>query len=117
MRRPVISDGRASGHTGIATDASQRLFLQEELEDLLRARAVVLDLDRVAARGRIAERVDLRARASLAYFARLEPEVAERDRLLRLLLRAHDPLQRRVARLVDRVRDRDDGRERRLDHV
>ena len=49
--------------------------------------------------------------------AGLDAEVAERERVLRLLLRAHDPLQRRVARLVDRVRDGDDGRQRRGDHV
>ena len=47
----------------------------------------------------------------------VDAEVGERERLLRLRLRAHDPLQRRVARLVDRVRDGDDGRQRRLDHV
>ena len=35
----------------------------------------------------------------------------------RLLLRAHDRLQRRVARLVDRVADRDHGRQVDLDRV
>ena len=45
------------------------------------------------------------------------PEIGEGDDLLRLLLGAHDPLERRVARLVDRVGDGDDGRKRRLDHV
>ena len=38
-------------------------------------------------------------------------------RVERLLLRAHDRLQRRVARLVDRVADRDHGRELDLDRV
>ena len=61
--------------------------------------------------------VDLRARPGLAGAVRLDAEVGERERLLRLRLRAHDPLQRRVARLVDRVRDGDDGRQRRLDPV
>src|SRR3954454_10474842 len=37
--------------------------------------------------------------------------VGRRDVLQRLLLGAHDRLERRVARLVDRVADRDDGRE------
>jgi hypothetical protein len=53
----------------------------------------------------------------LARLAGLHAEVAERELLLRLLLRAHDPLERRVARLVDRVGDRDHGRQRRLDDV
>ena len=48
---------------------------------------------------------------------RVDAELGERDLLLRLLLRAHDPLQRRVARLVDRVGDGDDGRQRRADDV
>ena len=39
------------------------------------------------------------------------PDVARRLDLQRLLLGAHDRLQRRVARLVDRVADRDHGRE------
>jgi len=39
------------------------------------------------------------------------------DSLLRLLLRAHDPLQRRVPRRVDRIGDRNNSRQRRPDHV
>ena len=54
---------------------------------------------------------------SVADEAGLDPDVGERDGLLRLRLRAHDPLERRVARLVDRVRHGDDGGERRGDHV
>ena len=49
--------------------------------------------------------------------AGLDPDVGERDGLLRLRLRAHDPLERRVPRLVDRVRHGDDGGQRRGDHV
>ena len=48
---------------------------------------------------------------------RLGADLGQRQRLGRLRLRAHDPLQRRVARLVDRVRDRHDRRQRRRDHV
>ena len=71
----------------------------------------------VAAGGRVVQRHDGRARAGLAGLLGRHAEVGERERLLRLLLRAHDPLQRRVARLVDRVRDGDHGGQRRLDHV
>ena len=60
-----------------------------------------------------AELEDGRLRAGLARRARVHADVGERQRLLRLRLRAHDPLERRVARLVDRVRDGDDGGERR----
>ena len=44
-------------------------------------------------------------------------DIHGRKRLLRLLLRAHDPLQRRIPRRVDRVRDRDHRRQRRADRV
>ncbi len=64
-----------------------------------------------------AELEDGRLRACLARRARVHPDVGERQRLLRLRLRAHDPLERRVARLVDRVRDGDDRRERSGDDV
>ena len=43
--------------------------------------------------------------------------VADAERLERLLLRAHDRLQRRVARLVDRVADGDDGGQLDVDGV
>ena len=58
-----------------------------------------------------------RLRAGLAELRRVDAEVGRGEALLRLLLRAHDPLQRRVARLVDRVGHRDDRGQRRLDHV
>ena len=45
------------------------------------------------------------------------PRSASADLRLGLLARAHDRLERGVARLVDGVRDRDDGRQRRLDDV
>ena len=47
----------------------------------------------------------------------VDAEVGERERLLRLRLRAHDPLQGRIPRLVDRVGDGDDCRQRRADDV
>ena len=78
---------------------------------LLRRVPVVLELARLAARRGVGQRDDLRLRA------RLDAELRESQRFLRLRLRAHDPLQRGVARLVDRVRDGDHRRQRRLDHV
>ena len=48
---------------------------------------------------------------------RFRADLTERQRLGRLGLCAHDPLQRRVARLVDRVRHGDDSRQRRADDV
>src|SRR5207248_5707642 len=90
-RRASPSAARPRGARGRRA-CSQRLLLQEELEDLLRPRPVVLDSLRLAARRRLAERVDLGARAALARALPLNPEVGERHRLLRLLLRAHDPL-------------------------
>ncbi len=58
-----------------------------------------------------------RPRAARAGPLRLDADVCQRQRLGRLRLRSHDPLQRRVARLVDRVGDRHDGRQRSDDHV
>ena len=95
----------------------RRLLLLQELEDLVRRRAVVLDLHRVAPSRWVAQRIDLRPRARLAGLVRADAEVAERDGFLRLLLRAHDPLERGIARLVDRVGDGDHRGQGRLDHV
>ena len=53
----------------------------------------------------------VRAGVVVADAVGLDADVAGGLRLERLLLRAHDRLQRRVARLVDRVADGDDGRE------
>src|SRR6266508_391917 len=66
---------------------------------------------------RLAYRVDLRARAGLADLLGAKSEVGGRDRVLRLLLRAHDPLERGVAGLVDRVGDGHDTGKRGLDDV
>ena len=67
--------------------------------------------------GGAAEPEHTRARPGVARLARIEPEIRERQHLERLLLRAHHPLQRRVARLVDRVTHRDQRRHPRFDHV
>ena len=87
--------------------------LLQERDQLLGRGPVVLDLLRVAARRRRAEAEHGGLRAPVGGDA----EVGERDHVLRLRLRAHDPLERRVARLVDRVRDRHDCRERGPDPV
>src|SRR5204863_8807301 len=56
-------------------------------------------------------------RAGLADAVALDPDVAGRFGVERLLLRSHDRLQARVARLVDRVADADHGRQLDLDRV
>ena len=97
----VVLDVDESGH--------QMSFCSERYSTIFSAAAaLVLDALAVAARGRVGEGVHLGAGAGLARVVRVEAEVGERDRLLRLLLRAHDPLEGRVARLVDRVGDGDD---------
>ena len=67
--------------------------------------------------GRRVDREDLRARAVGADLVGLDAHVAGRLRVELLLLRAHDRLQRRVARLVDRVADGDHGGQLDLDGV
>ena len=57
------------------------------------------------------------ARAGLADAVGLDADVADGVRVERLLLRAHDRLEARVARLVDRVTDADHGRQLDLDGV
>src|SRR5680860_526061 len=52
-----------------------------------------------------------------ADLARVDPEVGHRPRLDRLLLGGHDPLERRVPRLVDLVGDADQGRQTGLDRL
>ena len=59
----------------------------------------------------------LAAECSLPTLVALDPGVAGGDGVERLLLGAHDRLQRRVARLVDGVADRDDGGQVHLDGV
>src|SRR5687767_14992383 len=80
--------------------SSYELSLREQVDDLLGGGAVVFELERVSARRRIAERANLRAGAALADVILAKPELGDGQALLRLRLRAHDPLERRVARLV-----------------
>ena len=49
--------------------------------------------------------------------SRIEPEVGQRPGHDLLRAGGHDPLQRRVARLAQRLRRHDEGRQRRLEHV
>src|SRR5918996_3008850 len=94
----------------------EKLLVLEVGDDLVRRVAVlVLDPPALAARRRLAERVDLRLRSALAGLVRVDSEVAGTQGLLGLLLRAHDPLQRRIAWVVDRIRHRDDAGQGRLD--
>ena len=79
------------------------------------ARAVVLDLHGVAARRRVVERLDGRLGAGLT--DAVHAEVGDGDCPLGLGAGAHDPLQRRIPGLVDRVGDGEHGRGRRLDRV
>ena len=60
---------------------------------------------------------DRGARAALPHPVVLDADVTDRLCIERLLLRAHDRLQARVARLVDRVTDADHGRQLDLDGV
>ena len=78
---------------------------------------LVLDPAAVTAGRRVPEGVDLGSRPVLAGFIGAHAEVACAERLLRLLLRAHDPLEGGVARLVDRIGHGHDTGKRRLDHV
>src|SRR5919108_5961198 len=106
--RSFQTDARAEParpDVGTASGASYGLVLLQELEDPLRGRTVVLELHRLAALGRVVQRLDGRVRARLACVLGRDAELGQRERLLWLLLGAHDPLQRRVARLVDGVRD------------
>src|SRR5581483_474059 len=65
----------------------------------------------------IVEIAALDARALLAYERRIDPDIAGGLLLKRLFPRAHDRLERGVARLVDRVADRDHGGQLHLDGV
>src|SRR5262249_60696149 len=83
----------------------------------LGAAAVGLDLDGLAPRGWRAEGEDRGAAAGLAGAPGVDADVRERLDLLGLLLRAHDPLEGRVARLVERVGDAEHRRQRGADLV
>src|SRR5437762_14199116 len=68
---PILqTDARAKPappEVGIASDASQRLLLEQELQDLLGRGAVVVDLHCVAARRGLAQRQDGRAQIGRAH--------------------------------------------------
>src|SRR5437868_7038232 len=89
---PPCSGRRASPSAIRRRDArgrracSYEAFLREEVDDLLRGVAAVLDLARVAARRRITEGEHLGLRACVACLCGLDADVAERDRIERLLL-------------------------------
>src|SRR4051794_31121516 len=90
-----------------------QLPLVEPGDDLLDRLVGVLVLDDLARllRGRVLEVTALHAGAVGAHERGVDAGVAGGLLLERLLLRAHDRLERRVARLVDRVTDGDDRRE------
>ena len=93
-------------------------FIQPS-DDLLDRLVGVLVLDDLAA-GLLGRGVDLehlRLGAALADLVGLDADVAGGLGVELLLLRAHDRLERRVARLVDRVADGDDGGQVDLDRV
>ena len=98
--------------------AHSELPLGEEVDDLLGGAMPSSSILRVSPRGGGSFRRETTVRDPDSPTRPLRrPRSASETVLLRLLLGAHDPLQRRVARLVDRVGDGDDGRQRRLDHV
>src|SRR3954470_5882468 len=71
--------------------ASYEALLGAEVEGRLSRVAVVLDFLGVAARRRIVQRIDLRARPLFTRALGLDAEIRECHGLLRLGLRAHDP--------------------------
>ena len=82
----------------------------DDLLDRLVGVLVLDDLARLLGGGRL-EVGAVRAGVVVADAAGLDADVAGGLGVERLLLRAHDRLQRRVARLVDRVADGDHGRQ------
>src|SRR5205807_2378711 len=97
----------------------KQLPLLEPGDDLLDGLGRVLVLDDLAGlllRGRVDVEYD-RPLALGADLASLDADVTGGLRVERLLLRPHDRLERRVARLVDRVADRDHGGKLDLDGV
>src|ERR671915_917871 len=88
----------------------EQLPFLEPADDLLDRLVRVVILDDLAGL-LLGRRVDLqnrRAGARLADAVRLDPHVGGGLGVQRLLLRAHDRLERRVAWLVDGIADRDD---------
>ena len=109
----VVQDvGQNVGHL-------DQLPFVEPGDDLLDRLVGVLVLDDLAGRlgRRVVEVTALHAGAVLADQRGVDSDIAGAERLQRLLLGAHDRLQRRVAGLVDGVTDRDHRRERHLDGV
>src|SRR5215204_2701140 len=97
----------------------EQLPFLEPADDLLDRLVGVLVLDDLAAGllGRRVDGEDLGARALLADAVGLDADVAGRLGVELLLLRTHDRLERRVARLVDGVADGDDRRHLYIDGV
>src|SRR5260221_10640504 len=90
---------------------SDHLRVGQDLDDLLDRAAVVLD-DRAGLAGLAVDQTLDRLRA----LAALDAEVGESQLLHLFGARGHDPLERRVARLRDRGRDRYERRRGRLHH-
>src|SRR5215208_112590 len=88
----------------------------DDLRDRLVGVLVLDDLPGLLGR-RGVEVAAVHARSVRAHDPDVELDIARADLGQRLLLGAHDRLQRRVARLVDGVADRDHGRELDLDGV
>src|SRR5437763_137799 len=111
--------GHPAGKRVAPLHSCQQLPFLEPRHDLLDGLVGVLVLDDLP--GLLLRRVvevaavDLRALAAAP--AGLDARVGRGERVERLLLRAHDRLERRVARLVDRIADGDDGRQLDLDGV
>src|SRR6478736_634870 len=96
---------------------SDELLRGQELGQLRAAVTLVGDDLALLARRALREGLDLGPGGVEADLGGVDPEVAQRPRLDRLLLGRHDPLERGVARLVDLVGDRHQGRERGRDRL
>ena len=82
---------------------SDHLRVGEDLDDLVDRRAVVLDDRPGLARLRVSDALD-----RLGIRAAIDAEVGQRELLHLFGARGHDALERRVTRLGDRRRDRDE---------
>ena len=100
--------------------AHARSFLSSSQATIFSTVSSVSSSSMIVAAGLRGRRLEVAAddlRAGLADAVGLDADVADADGVQRLLLGAHDRLQRRVARLVDRVADGDDGGQLDLDGV
>src|SRR6478609_5004738 len=98
--------------------SSDELLRGEELGQRRGARAVLVRDDLAGHARRAGGGVlDRGPRGVEADLARVDPDVAERPGLERLLLRRHDALERRVARLAGLVGDRQHQRQRATDDL